>query len=160
MIEMVIAIALTGIITGGITMSIFQVFDGNTRTSNHMTAVRQVQNAGYWVSHDAQQAQSVEPAADPDPDGFPLVLTWTEWDGTVNEVTYTLVSDELQRSHSIDGGVPNQAIVAEYIDTDPTKTNCEFTAGVLKLTVTVKVGTGSQVQSETRVYEITPRPNV
>lgn len=161
MIEVVLAIALTGIITGGITMSIFQVFTGNARTSNHMTAVRQVQNAGYWISHDAQMAQSVEPA-DPDPDGFPLVLTWTEWDGTVNEVTYTLVGDELQRSHSIDGGAPNQAIVAEYVDSDPTKTNCDWDADKhkLKLTVTATLGTGSQEASETRVYEITPRPNV
>jgi len=160
LIEVVLAIALTGIITGGITMTFFQVFSENTRGSNHMIAVRQVQNAGYWVSHDTQMAQSVEPAADPDPDGFPLVLTWTEWDGTVNEVTYTLVGDELQREHYTNSILDSTINVAEYVDTDPTKTKCEFAGGVLTLTVTATLGTGSQVQSETRVYEVIPRPSL
>jgi len=53
----IVAVAITGIIAGAATTTIFQVFSGNTRTSNHMTAVKQVQNAGYWISHDAQMAQ-------------------------------------------------------------------------------------------------------
>ena len=57
LVELLIAILLTGLITGGITMTIFQVFNLNTRTSNHMTAVRQVQHAGFWVSPDVQMAQ-------------------------------------------------------------------------------------------------------
>jgi len=166
MIEVVLAIALTGIITGGITMSIFQVFDGNARTSNHMAVVRQVQNVGYWISHDVQQAQSVEPA-DPDPDGFPLVLTWTEWDGTRNEVVYTLlVNDKLQREHYINYDPvtnPNPdttTFVAEYIDSIEVVPRPFTDGGVLTLRVTAKVGTGSQEASETRVYEITPRPSM
>jgi len=159
LIEVVLAIALTGIITGSITMSILQVFNENTRTSNHMAVVRQVQNAGYWVSHDGQMAQSVALTADPD--GFPLTLTWTEWDGTTNEVVYTLLAtDKLQREHYTNSILDSTINVAEYIDTDPTKTKSEFAGGVLTLTVTATLGTGPQATSETRVYEITPRPNV
>jgi len=87
MIELVIAIAITGLITGGITMGIFQVIDMNARTSNHMTAVNQVQNAGYWVSLDAQMAQSVNAAG---ASGFPLTFTWTDWNGDEYQVDYTL----------------------------------------------------------------------
>ena len=47
-IELILAVAITGIITGGITMAITQLLIGNARTSNHMVAIRQVQNAGYW----------------------------------------------------------------------------------------------------------------
>ena len=118
LIELLVAIAITGLITGGITMTIFQVFSGNTRTSNHMTAVRQVQNAGYWVSHDAQMAQSVVITG---LSGLPLTLTWTEWDGMVNEVTYnTIVDSELRRSQGA-----SETLVAQYIDS----ANCEFSGG-------------------------------
>ena len=164
MIEVVIAIAITAIITGGIIMTIFQVFDGNTRSSNHMIAVRQVQNAGYWVSHDTLMALSVEPTADPD--GLPLTLTWTDWNGDEHEVVYTLLADnELQREHYINydpvtNPDPDSTIfVAEYINPDPAKTNCQFTSGELIMTVTATVGSGSQESSETRVYRILPRPS-
>ena len=52
LIELVIVIAITGLITAGITMTIMQVFNMNTRASNRMTAVSQVQHAGKLVSED------------------------------------------------------------------------------------------------------------
>ena len=59
LLEMLLAILIGSLIAGGITATIFQVVMGSARTNNHMIAVRQVQNAGYWVSHDAQMAQNV-----------------------------------------------------------------------------------------------------
>ena len=162
LIEMVMAIAITGLVMGAAAMTIFQVFDLNIRTSNHMIAVRQVQNAGYWVSHDGQMAQIVEPTEDSD--GFPLTLTWTDWDsGDVYQVVYTLLlaDNKLQREHYTNLNPDATTFVAEYIDPDPLMTKCEFTDtdgdGVgdkLTLTVTATVG----AQSETRVYEVIPRP--
>ena len=145
LVELIIAVAITGIITGGITMTIFQVFGGNERTSNHMTAIRQVQNAGYWISHDTQMAQEVNdnPTA---PEV--LILTWTEWDNTAHQVTYTLQGTELWRDDS-----GQQLRVAQYIES----ISCQFAGGKLTLTVTATVG-GWKPASETRVYEIIPRP--
>ena len=57
LIELVMAIAISGVITGAITGTIFQVIVGSARTNNHMIAVTQVQDAGYWLSHDAQMIQ-------------------------------------------------------------------------------------------------------
>jgi prepilin-type N-terminal cleavage/methylation domain-containing protein len=150
LIELMLAIAISGIITGGITTTIFQVVVGSARTNNHMIAVRQAQNAGYWVSHDAQMAQIVELDEDEDT-GFPLVLTWTEWNGTVNEVTYTLEGAKLWRDYDGDG---QRSLIAQFINPDSEKTKCEFTSGALTFTVTATVGG----QSETRIYEIVPRP--
>jgi len=163
LIELLVALAITGLITGAITMTIFQVVNVTARTNNHMTAVRQVQNAGYWVSHDGQMAQSIDIGDDPLGEGFPLILTWTDWDDTVHQVTYTLENmiggpKQLKRSHSVNGGEPSETIVARYIVPGVPKTNVEFTYGVLTFTVTAAVGGDWQEASETRVYEIVPRP--
>jgi len=159
LIELLIAIAITGLITGVITTAIFQTFTVSARNSSHMTAVRQVQNAGHWISQDAQMAQEVNIGGA----SVFLTLTWTEWgeDSTENMVTYTItVDDELKRSHSENGGTPIEMIVARFIDTDPTKTKCNRIGNVLRVTVTAAVGDYPETVSETRVYEITPRPNI
>ncbi len=159
LIELLIAIAITALITGVVTTAIFQTFTINARTSSHMTAVRQVQNAGYWISQDGQMAQEVEPSG---ATGFDsLTLTWIDWeDSTENVVTYTItVDDELKRSHSEDGVLTSEMIVARYIDS--TNTSCQVTDdGVLTVTVTAAVGDYPETVSETRVYEVIRRPNI
>lgn len=163
LIELVIVIAITGLITTAITMTVFQVFNMNTRASNRMTAVSQVQHAGKLVSEDILEAQSVNATGG---SGFPLTLTWTEVgvSGDAHTIIYTLEdmpSGEfmrLQRKHYIYYPSLNSTItVAEYID--PDETSCAPlgvlpAGGVLTFTVTATVGE----QSETRVYEVKPRP--
>jgi len=166
LIELIVAIAIAALITGGITFAIMQVLTINTRASNHMVAVRQVQQAGKEVSKDTLQAQSVN-ATTPS-QGFPLTLNWTEW-GTnqTHTVLYTLEDmpgglKELQRSPSVSGGNSTVTTVAEYMDdtVDPVtgkpKTNCDWDGSVLTFTVTATVGT----ESETRIYEVEPRPEL
>jgi len=163
LIELIVVIAITGLIISAITVTIFQLFNISARSDSHMLAVRQVQNAGYWINHDTQTAQSVE--TDGGATGFPLDVTWTEWEGDKQRVVYSLVDDKLQREHytnydPVTNPDPDSTIfVAEYINTDSTKTNCVFTNGVLTLTVTAAAGDWPQVESETRVYEVIPRPD-
>lgn len=162
LVEMIIVLAIVGVITGGTTATTFQVFSGSARASNHMTAVRQVQNAGYYVSRDAQMAQSVATALDPD--GFPLTLTWTDRYGNDHQVVYSLVDmpsnglKYLQRQYtSVALGLDVTSIVAEFID--PDETNCYlYENGALTFTVTAKVSGFPQEQSETRIYKVIPRP--
>jgi prepilin-type N-terminal cleavage/methylation domain-containing protein len=160
LIELLIAITIIGLITSGITMTIFQVISENARSTNHMLAVRQVQNAGYWISHDTQMAQSVDTDDDPVTiDEVELViLTWEEYsfdgDGDAHRVAYTIEDNKLQRSYSVNDGDSETAIVAELIVID----EIEFVGDKLTLTVTATVG-GFKPASETRTYEITPRPD-
>ena len=164
LIEVLIVITLTGLIAGGLTTTIMQVVTMSHRTANRMTAVRQVQQAGFWVSPDVQMSQpdEVDTGNDPGTPEFELLtLGWIEFEGAANpthEVIYTLEDGELWRSHSVGGGVPTVIRVAEYIDSDPQKTKCEIVAGELgdelKFTVTATVGE----QSETKIYRIKPRP--
>ena len=123
LIELIVAIAITGLITGGITTAIFQVFSVNALSNNHMLALRQVQNAGYWISHDAQMAQNITlgdnpdtpPPADPPnpPETEILTLVWVGWgriwkQGNDNwqsidtyEVRYTYDNNKLWRYERI-----------------------------------------------------------
>ncbi len=152
LIELLVAISIAGLITGGIAAALMQVLDINHRASNHMICVRQVQQAGKEVSKDTLQAYNVTCGED---SGFPLTLTWTDWEGGENAVVYNVTEDnELQRSHTVDDEPVSTAlaVVAEYID--PAETSCVWDGSVLTFTVTAAVGT----ESETRVYEIEPRP--
>ena len=156
LIEFVIALTISAVISGTVTATIFQVVTSSGRTNNHMIAIRHAQEAGFEISRDAQRARTVEPTSDPD--GFPLVLTWTDWDGVSNTVNYKIEGTELHRKHetSVDPG--DWGCIAQYINPDPTKTYCDFTDGKFTFMVTVTVGSGSEGQTETRVYEVTPRP--
>jgi len=158
LIEFVMALTISAIISGTITATIFQVVTGSGRTNNHMIAIRQAQEAGFEISRDAQQARRVEPTTDPD--GFPLVLTWTDWEGVSNTVNYKIEGTELYRQHNISGNPPGEwGCIAQYINPDPAKTYCDFTDGKLTFMVTVTVGSGLEAQNEARVYEVVPRPS-
>lgn len=167
--ELVIVLAISGVITSGVTAAVYQIISGNARSSNHMTAVRQVQDAGYWVSHDSQMAQSSSVNATATT-GFPLTLTWTEWGNNNNcKVVYYLQNmagsslKRLQRSYSENGTTLDNSIVASYVDISgsPPKTSCnKTTEGVIIFTITVTVGTSPYEGNETRVYEIIPKPSL
>ena len=154
LIEVLIAIAITGIIAAAITGAIFQVFNVNTRSSNRMIAVRQVQQAGKEVSKDVLQSQPDKIDYDELPDGYFLLLGWTDWEGQENDVSYKIEDNKLQRTHTIDGEPASTAppIVAEYID--PAQTSFVLDGDTFQFTVTATVGE----ESETRVYEVKPRP--
>jgi len=156
LIELVIVIAIVGFVTGAITMTITQVFNMDAHTRNDMTAVYQVRQAGKLVSQDVLQAQTVNAGGS---SGFPLTLTWTDEGGAGDShtVNYTLSGNRLYRSESINEGNQTMTFVAEHID--PAQTSCDPlgplpAGGTLTFTVTATVGE----QSETRIYQIKPRP--
>jgi prepilin-type N-terminal cleavage/methylation domain-containing protein len=154
MIELLMVIALTGIITAAITTAFFQVFDMSKRTANHMIAVTQVQQAGKLVSEDMLQTQKGGINVNPSGPGEFLKLGWTSQNtSTVHNVTYTMGNGQLWRGESIDGGNATLTRVAEYIDADPAKTDCAWNGSVLTFTVTATVGE----ESEQRIYNVRPR---
>jgi len=171
LIEMLVVVALIGLIAGGIAMTISQVLTVNTRTSSKMVALRQVQQAGDRVSKDALQAQP--PLGLGIDGGFPLTLIIPYWTQNATDgleqgaykVIFRLAGDELRREYytDIDSGEPDYTTtVAQYIvRVDPvtgkimTRFEPGEEAGGYVLTVTASFG----VQTETRVYEIDPRPD-
>jgi len=164
LVELLVAIAIVGALSAGIAMLISQLITGNTRTSNHMVAVRQVQQAGKDVSHDTLQSKTITLGPN---GGFPLLFFWTDIGGVANNITYTITEGgELLRTHVRDPGESNSRVTARYIVAGDTTAefgdiipNCEPHCRVLILTITASVGGGPYEGRETRVYEAERRPD-
>lgn len=157
LIELIVTVAITGLLGAGVTMAMFHVFTQSNQNTNSMAASKHALNAMHWITRDAQMAQTVDPD---EASGFPLTLSWTEWDNSSHQVTYTLEDGNLRRGLSIDGGAPSESVVAQYINSDNATTNCELVSGVLTLKVTATVGEGSRTTSVTKVRQIAPRPGL
>jgi len=157
LIEVIAALAITGLIGVGVSTATVQVLNQSARNSDYTTASGHTMNAIYWISRDAHVSQTVEPNG---ASGFPLTLSWTEWDNSEHEVTYAIDGDKLRRNYSVDGGGPNQTLVAQYINSVSENTTCEFTGGVLMIRVTTTVGDGTHAISVAKVRKITPRPGL
>ena len=164
LIELIIATAIIALVVGAASMAVFQVVTATERNNDHMTAVRQTQNAGYWISRDTLMAQNIVTGDDPEtPELEFITLNWTNWEnGDIHEIVYIFedMLDGLKKlkrhhlTHDADGGeIGNEmTLVAEYID------SASFSQqdGTWELTVQARSGT----ETETREYEVSPRVNI
>ena len=155
LVEMLVVVALVGLIAFGLTSVISQTFNVSSRTSNKMVAVRQVQQAGKEVSKDVLQSQNVTFNQSGD---FYLNILWTDYTGVANNVTYVITpGGDLQRTHVISDS-PVVRVVARYISSEGT--NCaEGLDRKVVFKVTAVVGGDLHGATETRTYEIQPRPD-
>jgi prepilin-type N-terminal cleavage/methylation domain-containing protein len=157
LIEMVVVVAITGIIALGGATATYHVMINGGRNADATAASQNALNAIHWISRDAQMAQTVSPGG---ASGFPLTLRWVAWDNIEHEVVYTLDDGELTRAYSTDGSSESEAVVAQCINPDAALTNCGFFGGVLSLKVTATVGEGARAVSVGKVREIAPRPRL
>ncbi len=150
LLELLIALSIAGLIVAATTTTISQLFSLGSRNENYMVAVRQVQNAGYLISRDGVMAQKITVANTES--GFPLTLSWGEWGGSQTiTVTYTLIDSILSRQE-VANGKTTTAQIARHI----VSAQVEFPKGEKLLTVTITAQV--KTASETRTYQIKPRP--
>lgn len=158
LIDMIAAIAITGIIAIGASVSIAQVLNQTTRNNDFTTASHNAMNALHWMSRDALMAQTVNGTA-----GFPLTqalsMKWTGWDNSAYTANYTVTNGQLRRIYS-DGINVATTVIAEDINPASGKTGCVSNNGTIVITVTSSVGAGAKVIDVTRVREISSRPNL
>ena len=157
LIEMILVIAITGFIAFGAASATAQVMTQAPRNADFNAASSQVVNTIHWISRDAQMAQTVETEGE---SGFPLTLSWTEWDNSTYQVVYTLDNNAFQRSLSVDGGEPTVNFISEYISEDAELTNCSHSDGILTLRITAAMGEGIHAVQVSRRREIAPRPGI
>lgn len=133
LLELIIAIAITGLIAGGVTTAIFQTFNLSNRTANHMAAVREVQETGYWVSLYTYMAADIEITGE---SGFPLTLRWIDFEtNKKHKVEFSLNSSGLRGLYYVDSGggyvldeeKTGEIPAFEFIN--PDETNCKLGGG-------------------------------
>lgn len=147
-IEMLIGIAILGIIGVAIALSITQTFRGTTLSNDRMTAINNVRNAGDWITLDTRMATEVTIT-----DNCPTI-TWSDFESPDSQhiVAYSLSGTDLRRSHQVDDGTISVITVAQNLDpTNPITS--EFINGELTVTVTSTVGSTSEI----RTFVIIPR---
>ncbi len=165
-VELITVLSIIALIGLAATTTTFQVINVTERNNNRMTAVRQVQNAGYWISCDTQMAESVITDNLSPPDF--MLLSWTERDYVSDDiyhlVTYFFedLSDgigKLKRNYWSSAGASRETLVAEYISYDPddpvNTSNVSYQKPVLTVKLTALFGDAI----ETREYRINRRQN-
>ena len=147
LIELVVTVGILGTVIGVMSMTVTQLMIITPKTNDWAIALRQVQNAGYWISRDVLMSENV---TFDEPGAF-LALEWNDGDGTHYEVDYVFSDDELRRQ--LNGASPG-TLIAQYI----VEADTGFVVDALvdtKYNLTVKASHGG-VEVE-RVYAITPR---
>ena len=179
LVELLAATAISSIIVVGVVMTIFQLHNGHAQTSGEMNVIRQVQQAGYYISRDTHMAREVLVDTDPDTPEV-VILTWywflyhednqADRDGEGNRVIYRIedggklyryyyFADEDPLTGEVnedDYDLVSRTFIAEYIE----EINCSWDGAELTLTVTASVDGIAGIQEETRIYEAKTRPNV
>lgn len=168
LIELIIAVALMALIVAAASYSILEIMNINTRNTDHMIAVRQVQDAGYWVSHDTYMAnQIMETSGNQSSPDILLELQWLNINDEPSVAANQTSIFTLENPITQDGittytlyrttmaGVKTP--VAEYL----TSANTTYDANSRKLMFNVQAAVASRgiTERESRTYEISPRPN-
>ncbi len=155
LIEMIVALAITGILGAGMFSGLFQVRNANDAGNARMSAVKQVENALFHINRDAQSAQTITPDAST---GFPLTLSWKEWEPpTPVTVVYELRNRSGTSYYDLyrDG-----LLIARHISNDSDDTFCSYSQNTHRFTITLTsiFPYGSREARETRKLDIVPRP--
>jgi prepilin-type N-terminal cleavage/methylation domain-containing protein len=158
LIEVIAAVAITGIISLGASIATGQVLNQTSRNNDYTTASRNTLNALYWISRDVTMAQTIDGW-----EGFPqsedLSLSWVGWDNTEYSANYTLDNGILRRVYS-EGGQAITTFIAGNINSNAALTSCISDNGTLTVTITSSVGAGDKIVNVTKVRIITSRPNL
>jgi prepilin-type N-terminal cleavage/methylation domain-containing protein len=150
LVELLVALAITGLLAGGIATAILQVTTINSSNSSRMTAVKQIEYAIDTIRQDIIAAQKT-----PDSGNSTYTLSRVSWsDKTEYSITYRLVDDNLVREESINHGIATSRVVAQNIDEiswvkDP--------SGKVIFTISATVNSVRSA-TETRTFDIYPRP--
>ncbi len=164
--ELLVSLSIATMVGASALLVIFQVSHGTERNNDRMTAVRQVENAGYWIGRDTQKARSVSADNVTLPDF--LVLNWTEWDTDGDPVYYSAkyffedVNDnigKLKRSYWSSTGINEQTLIAQYIFFDSANETYTSRVSYDSPVLSLKLTSSYDGIMESRQYEIVRRPN-
>lgn len=177
MAELIIAVAVSTLIVIGSLIFLRYMITVADDNRDKTMATLEVQYVGFWISEDVAQAQTINVGnISGDVDGFPLILTWEEWDGSQSTtITYyfeTMDEGELwrlMRTQVVEPAegpaVSGTSQIAEYLvpcdDAGETGTRCcrrvyGATKGEMESLI-VHVAARADRSEASSLYEIYPR---
>jgi hypothetical protein len=162
MIEMLVALTITAFILLFMSSTIIQLLVISKQNSSLITAQRQVQQVGFYLSRDAQQARTVKMGNSPAGTGFPVEYTWFDLDGYKHVVTFALSGSGVVSRSELVNGATTTFNIASNISTSASETvfskvlPLDPSDGGYNLKVTARI-TGKITAVETREYQILQR---
>ncbi|MFC1910333.1 prepilin-type N-terminal cleavage/methylation domain-containing protein [Chloroflexota bacterium] len=160
-LELVVVLGLSAIISLIATSFTFQAFRSSAQSEDYLTAVSNVENAGFWLSRDGCIADVVitdnltSPAI--------LTLKWTDWGYGQNNIYHSAIYSiknlsahigQLTRQYQSSDGTNLQMVIAGYIyynaDDLDNNTTVTYESPILHF----KVATRSGNACEVREYQV------
>ena len=153
LIEVIVAVAISGIIMVAIAMTTVTLLTNHQRSTNQNVVLPQVQNAGGWISRDVQMAKDV---IFDNPSGFPLTLDIPidTVENNSHTVVYLFDSNKLKRQvYDFADTLISETLIAKYINIEDSTFGIQD-SNIYKLTI--KASKDEAVVE--RSYEIVQRP--
>jgi len=98
LVELMVASAIMAAILLGLTVATYMVVSATERGNDTASALRDVRNAAYWISNDAQMATSTDLVEGAEPVDS-VTLEWTDSLGDAHTCSYELSGTRLQRDY-------------------------------------------------------------
>ena len=157
LVELLVALTIIAMLGATVVTTTYQLLKLSAQSNEEQLAVSQVRAAEHWITRDVLTSQGEIVDDEINPSGFPLVLSWTAFDGTAHTVTYSLLDSSpsplkrLQRQDVTASGTAT-AILADYID--EALTSCSFDD---ERTLTVTIAATAESYTATRTFEAQQR---
>jgi type II secretory pathway pseudopilin PulG len=152
LVEILIGVAITMILCGGVAAAVAQTSSTNASAGAATSAIRQADTTIDRMRQDILMAQRVTTGG---PSGFPLTLSWKDWDNTTCTVTYLLQGSQLIRGVSVNGGPRSDSVIAADVSLIRVN-NLPYLSGNLSISLTIEVS-GFRSATESRTFEVLPR---
>ena len=145
LVEIVLAMGITALITGVLGTAIFQIFDRSASGQNTLRALSDIQNAGQWIYLGGEKAEASNLVNDA-PAVNTMTLSWNT-ENTPHTAIYALTGSQLVRNHN---GV--ETTVARYIS----EADFSISDDLITLNLTSSPGIGGVSKQVT--YNVWVRP--
>ena len=140
LVELIVGISIAVFVTGAASMTIITMMRLSPRTNDLAVSLRQVQDAGYWITQDVQMSQGEIIVGDKNP----VFLTLNEPQTPTENITvvyqFQAMPDNVRRLIRDNQTLGQQLLVAEYISPATTVASYNSDNSTLIFTITAVSG--------------------
>ncbi len=158
LVELLVTISILAVVVAAASMAVITLMRLSPQSKDWNVALRQVQNAGYWISRDVQMSKGNITVGTGNPTFLTLTLPQTTTTSKTIAYKFENMSGNLKRLIRDDQTANQQIMIAEYIYynlNDPD--NSTRVVGYQNPKLTVRIAATSGMTTVRRQYEATQR---